>query len=340
MTKAPLFVVPIDFSPEMEATVSAALSLAKECGTHVHLLEVVRPRGPSLLDESAGRRSADRITSERDWSRLDDSIQAAERRGTGVRVVAYRGEATTAIPAYMQLTKARLLVIGQHYGTSRWRRNASMVSTVSRAAPAPVLILPPHFGAQARKSLPFGHVVSAVDFTVASAVAVRTAADLIRRSGARLTLVHAWDAPHHMVFSGGEAFRTAKRLQGEAVQVEARLRRRVPAHARIRVDVRVTAGDPHRRILDIASEVKADLLVMGVPPRSRFDEMLFGSTLRRVLRRATIAVLVLPVLAGAHKWLETDAVEVGMTAKTAARPRRRLTTPRYTRRPRGSTRRS
>lgn len=42
------------------------------------------------------------------------------------------------------------------------------------------------------KSLSFGHIVSAVDFTVASAVALRTVLDLIRRTGARLTLVHAF----------------------------------------------------------------------------------------------------------------------------------------------------
>ena len=325
MTKAPLFVVPVDFAPEMETTVSAALALARQCGTHVHLLEVVRPRGPSLLDQSAGRRSPDRVTSDRDWSRLEDSIAAASRRGTDVRLVAYRGDATTVIPAYMQLTKARLLVVGQHYGTSRWRRNASVVSTLSRSAPAPVLIVPPRFGSRKGKSLAFGHVVSAVDFTVASAVAVRTALDLIRRNGARLTLVHALkNVPDRMAFSGGEALRAARDLPGQAAQVEARLRRTIPAHARIRVDARVTAGDPHRRILEIASDVKADLIVMGVPPRSRFDEVISGSTLRSVLRRATIPVLVLPVPAGAFRLEETDRVEVAVSAGTPARARRLL----------------
>ena len=306
-------------------TVSAALALAKECRTHVHLLEVVRPRGPSLLDESAGRRSPDQVTSDRDWSRVEDLIDAATRRGTDVRVVAYRGDATTVIPAYVQLTKARLLVVGQHYGTSRWRRNASIVNTLSRSAPSPVLILPPQLGSQKGKSLAFGHVVSAVDFTVASAVAVRTALDLIRRNGARLTLVHALkNGPNRMVLSGGEALRAARDLPVQAAQVEVRLRRKIPAEARIRVDVRVTAGDPHRRILDIASEVNADLIIMGVPPRSRFDEVMSGSTLRSVLRRAKIPVLVLPVPAGAHRLEETDRVEVAVRARTPTRVRRRL----------------
>ncbi len=108
-----------------------------------------------------------------------------------VQTVAYRGDAIKIIASYAQLTKARLLVIDKHYGTSRWRRNTRIVSTLSRAAPAPVLVLPPQQRSEKNKSLSFGHIVSAVDFTVASAVAVRTVLDLIRRTGARLTLVHA-----------------------------------------------------------------------------------------------------------------------------------------------------
>ena len=298
MLKASRFVVPVDFSPEMEATVSAALALARKCGADVHLLEVVSPRGPSLLD-ATDTRSDGRATSKRDWSRLEDLIQAAERGSINIRTVAYRGDATRIVTSYVQLVKATLLVIGQHYGTPRWRRNTRIVSTLSRAAPAPVLVLPPRRRSEKTKSLSFGHIVSAVDFTVASAVAVRTVLDLIRRTGARLTLVHALkNAPHQMVYSGGGALRVARNLRGQAAQVAEHIRRKVRADASIRVDARVTTGDPHHGILDIASEVKADLIVMGVPPRSRFDEVLFGSTLRSVLRRAKIPVLVLPVLGG------------------------------------------
>ena len=325
MLKAPLFVVPVDFSPEMEATVSAAFALAKRWGADVHLLEVVPPRGPSLLDATADARlGGGPVTSKRDWSRLEHSIHAAERGRIHVRTVAYRGDATKIIASYVQLTKARLLVIGQHYGTSRWRRSTRIVSTLSRAAPAPVLVLPPPRRSDKNTSLSFGHIVSAVDFTVASAVAVRTVVDLIRRTGARLTLVHALkNAPAHMVFSGGEALTVARNLRGQAAQVAERLRRRMPADVSIRVDARVTTGDPHRGILDIASEVKADLIVMGVPPRSRFDEVLFGSTLRAVLRRTKIPVLVLPVPAGAYKWLEeTEGVDVKVTSKNVGRAKR------------------
>jgi nucleotide-binding universal stress UspA family protein len=326
MTKAPLFVVPVDFSPETEETVSGALALAKRCAADVHLLEVVRPRGSSLLDANVEIRSTGAVPSTRDWSRLEDSIRAAERGRTHVRTVAYRGDPATIVASYVQLVKARLLVIGQHYGTPRWRRHTRIVGTLSRAAPAPVLVLPPRRRSEALKSLSFGHIVSAVDFTSASAVALRTVLDLIRRTGSRLTLVHALkNAPDHMVFSGAEALKVARNLQRRATRVAEGLRRRIPTDVRIRVDARVTTGDPHHGILDIASEVKADLIVMGVPPRSRFDELLSGSTLRNVLRRTTIPMLVLPVPAGAYKWLEeTDGLEVEVTSSNAGRAKRQL----------------
>ena len=186
------------------------------------------------------------------------------------------------------------------------------------------LVLPSQPLAKKNISLSFRHIVSAVDFTVASAVAVRTVLDVIRRTGARLTLVHALkNTPYHMVLSGGEALRVARNLRGQAAQVAERLRKKMPADVRIRVDARVTTGDAPRGILDIASEVKADLIVMGVPPRSRFDEVLFGSTLRTVLRRAEVPVLVLSVLAGAYRWLEdTDGIESAVTPRAAAQAKR------------------
>jgi nucleotide-binding universal stress UspA family protein len=318
MAAAPLFVVPVEFAPEMEATVSAALALARRCEARVHLLQVVSP--PALPGDRADFRLSGRTTPTGDWSRLEGAIHAAESADVDVRVVAYRGDPIAIVASYAQLTKARLLVIGRHYGTSRWRRSPRIVSTLSRSAPAPVLVLPPR--PQPDKSRPFAHIVSAVDFTVASAVAVRTVLGLVRRTGARLTLVHVLkEGPHPMIFSGSEAGRVARTLKGQIGEAAKQLRKRIPAAAGLRVDARVTSGTPHQGLLDVAAEVKADLIVMGVPPRTRFDEIVTGSTLRKVLRRADIPVLVFPVPAGAHEWLEEpDAVA---TVATSRRSRER-----------------
>lgn len=315
MRKAPLFVVPVDFAAEMLATVAAAFAVAKHCGADVHVLDVRPERRPSRLGEAT-----DILGNEvkRDWSRLEQSIRTATSDGVQVHTVAYRGNAIEIIAAYMQLTEARLVVVGKHYGSPRWPRNTRFVSTLARSAPAPVLVLP-----SSRKPAPaipvsFRHVVSAIDFTVASAVALRTVLDLFQQSGARLTVVHALKSAQPMAFSGGEAGRAARILSDQAAQATERLGEKIPAD--VQVDARVTTSDPHRAILDVASEVDADLIVMGVPPRSRLDEVLFGSTLRRVLRGAKIPVLALPVPAGAYHWLEhTEGEKV---ATTTSRPRR------------------
>jgi len=179
-----------------------------------------------------------------------------------------------------------------------------MASSVSRSSPVPVLIVPPQGADAALRTGPFTNIVSAVDFTVSSAVALRTALDLAQASGGRVTMVHVLqNAPGRMAFSGSEAFGTIAEAHAEAVQTAARLRSEIPAGAAGHVDSRVTTGDPHRGILDVAADVGADLIVMGVPPRGRIDELLFGSTLRDVLRLATSPVLVLPVVGGAHEWV-------------------------------------
>jgi hypothetical protein len=82
--------------------------------------------------------------------------------------------------------------------------------------------------------------VSAVDFTVSSAVALRTALDLARRGGGRVTMVHALNnAPDRMTLSGGEAAKAIDDIRAEAANVVRRLLREIPAAAAEQVDARV-----------------------------------------------------------------------------------------------------
>jgi hypothetical protein len=53
----------------------------------------------------------------------------------------------------------------------------------------------------------------------------------------------------------------------------------------------------------------AGLIVMGVAPRHWLDRIVFGSTLRAVLRRAETPILILPVVAGEHPWIDTTSRE-------------------------------
>ena len=309
MRQRPLVVVPVDTSEGGETTVAYAIALAKRREADVDFLQVVRPRGPSVFDSPdlamVGQTSSPHGPIDHLPDSSSSALTATAEHDVHVRHVTHKGEPSKAIGAYAQLAMAAVIVIGKYYGSSRWRRSAGVASSLSRSTPVPVLIVPPQDPADG--SLPTGpfiNIVSAVDFTVSSAVALRTALDLARTSGGRVTMVHVLkNAPGRMVFSGSEALSAIDEVHAEAANTAARLRSEIPASAAGQVDSRVTTGDPHRGILDVAAKERADLIVMGVPPRGRVDEVLFGSTLRGVLRRATTPVLVLPVVAGAHEWI-------------------------------------
>jgi len=309
--KRPLIVVPVDGSADGNTTVDYALALAARRRADVDLLHVVRPRGPSVFDTPdvvlAGQTSSSRHVADPLAERAlpERSSETAGPAGTGIRHVTYKGEPEKAIAAYAELSEASVIIIGKYYGSPRWRRSGSIAISLGRLAPIPVLIVPPPVdGDPTTAAPPFAQIVSAADFTVSSAVALRAALDIARASGGRVTLVHAMkDTPGRMVFSGTEARNAIDEMHAKAAKVAARLRRAIPASAAGRVDSRVTTGEPHRGILDVAAQVDADLIVIGVPPRSRFDEVLFGSTLRGVVRRASCPVLVVSVIAGTNKWI-------------------------------------
>jgi nucleotide-binding universal stress UspA family protein len=231
---------------------------------------------------------------------------SAEREGGRLRIVTLRGKPERVIPAHAQLHAARTIVVGRDYGTSRFWRNGGVASRISRSSPVPVLVLPAPRARSVERAAPLSlhRIMVAVDFNVASAVALRAAADLTKRHGARLTMVHAMSLPRQMVFSGGEAARLVSQLPAEASAIAARLKRKGRALGAGEAEPVVVTGVPHRTIIDAAANGDADLIVMGVAPRTAFDEAAFGSTLRAVLRRATVPVLVVPVVAGGQSWPE------------------------------------
>jgi nucleotide-binding universal stress UspA family protein len=297
-----LVIVAVDGGLETERTVEYAVGVARARAADLHAVRVA-PRGRALW--TAPERE------ERVGARLAALAAWAASEGVPFRVVTLRGEAARAIPAYAQLTGASAMVVGRAYGSSRLWRSVAVASRLSRYSPVPVIVVPPGLATPSR---PLARIVAAVDFTVASAVALRTAGDLSRRHGASLTMLHARETARHMVFSGGEAWRLVQRIPADAKAVAARLEWKAAAVGSGHAEPVVVTGDPRRAIVDTAAESAADLIVMGVAPRSWMDDAASGSTLRGVLRRATVPVLVVSVVAGNQAWpdevsLEADGVE-------------------------------
>ena len=321
--KRPLVLAAVDHVTDVKRTMEVAVRTAKRRGADVHVIEVM-PHKVVPVDDRTGR----------PWSaplaeygvgmgpRFASTAASAEHDGVRVRRVMLRGQPEHAIPAYAHLHEAAVLVVERDYGSSRLWRNGRVVDEIARRSPAPLLVLPQVTGGRDESSP--RRILAAVDFSMASAVALRTALDLSRRQGARVTAVHAMnDVPPHSVFSGSEAWEVMRQLPAQANAVAERLRRTAAFFGADDVDTEVTTGTAHRAILEIARRMETDLIVMGVARRSWFDRALFGSTLRRVLRRATTPVLVIPVVAGAHTWpneVVVDPVTDGRWTTSAVDP--------------------
>jgi nucleotide-binding universal stress UspA family protein len=285
-------VCPVEASnPTGPATV-LGVTLARLFGGGLHLLHVPRARGEAVpayvrewLAEPGG----------------DDGIRLGRADACS--------DPADAIARYAHREGAALVVIDARYGDSRlWRRRRSWVARrLARLAPCPVLVVPAEgTGLQSVAYPPFREVVCAVDFSPASVAAARVALALAQGARGRLTLVHVLATePQRMVFSGGEALRYLREYEARVAAESERLMRLLPVRERdtCRIEPFVITGAPHHMILRVASEAKANLIVLGVTPFRVAEELLAGSTSRAVLRSARCPVLLVraPVAAGERR---------------------------------------
>jgi nucleotide-binding universal stress UspA family protein len=310
MFKRQLVLVAIDQATDVKRMMDVAVGTAKARGADVHVVRVV-PQTAVHRDDGIGlwmlEPHGDRDAAIK--AQLASIARSAEDGGVRVRSVTLRGTPEQVVPAYAQLHEAAMLVVERTYGRSLFSRSGRMVDALTRRSPMPVLVLPRR-QTREREGEGLRRVLAPIDFSTASAVALRTAVDLSRRHGARVTLLHALqDWPQHRVFTGSEAWKLIQRLPAQRQAVAERLRRKGAFFGAVDVDTEVTTGVAAGAILEIAGRSEADLIVMGIAQRSWLDRLLSGSTLRRVLRRATVPVLVVPVVAGAHAWPSEVAVD-------------------------------
>ena len=225
--------------------------------------------------------------------RLLRFAESASSAGIPVRSLVSEGEPAAEILEEARRVPGSLVVLGTH-GHSGFENLVlgSVAEKVLRKAPCPVLTVPREPEESPVAAIPFGRILSAVDFSCSSEAGFDTALDFAEASGATVTALHVIreipvaEAPEMIHFNVPEYRRL---LENEARN---RLRAFVAARGRGRpVETRILAGKPWRRILHLAHEMAADLLVLGVQGRSAADLLLFGSTAHHLVRTAPCPVL-------------------------------------------------
>jgi nucleotide-binding universal stress UspA family protein len=133
-----------------------------------------------------------------------------------------------------------------------------------------------------------------IDFSDASHAAMEVAADLARRNGASLVLLHAYPIPGY-TFPDGSVVASPRMMQELADTAQKHLEEwRVEAEKLVgapRVRTEKAIGEPAAEILSFAKSSDQDLLVLGTHGRTGLEHALMGSVAERVVRKAHCPVL-------------------------------------------------
>ena len=131
-----------------------------------------------------------------------------------------------------------------------------------------------------------------VDFSVGSERAVEKAAELAHAMDASVELMHVYQLP---VFALPDSSITVSPTYIADLTTRAQRalekHRDVLAADGIDASTKLVEGLPAQAIVDHASEISAEMIVMGTHGHSGFKRFLLGSTAERVVRMATVPVL-------------------------------------------------
>jgi nucleotide-binding universal stress UspA family protein len=167
----------------------------------------------------------------------------------------------SAVEQAIEEHEVDLIVLGTHGRTGAKKfLLGSVAEEIFRRSPVPVLTIGPEVWSSVHTGGRFHRVLLASDFTPASAAAAPYALSLAQESGAHLLLVHVMRKPD----SRNE--REVTRFQLSVAEAIQHLYETVPDHAELSTapDVSLEYGDPAERILTVAREKRADLIVLGL----------------------------------------------------------------------------
>lgn len=141
-----------------------------------------------------------------------------------------------------------------------------------------------------------------IDYSPNSIQALHVAAEIARRSGARLEMLHVnvaavYSAPFsEYAVAAGYAGDDQEYDETATVELE-KLKMELmadPAYSRLDISLRVEEGYLHTTVRNVANEDNVDLVVMGTKGASGMNEFLVGSNTEKVIRTSPCPVLSVP----------------------------------------------
>jgi nucleotide-binding universal stress UspA family protein len=270
-----------DFETLANRALPFAVELADRYGAKLYAAHVI----PQEAYAFARPESVERIFKEAQYYagyRLSQVIGPLQHEGRRCETLLGEGDPAEAITEFARAYSADLIVVGTNSRAGLGKLLlGSVAEEIIRDSPCPVLTVGPHV--TGGPSAGIQSIVCATDFSAGSVRAAELAASLAREFQAHLTLTHVVEG----------ILRESPHLAMELT--ERRLREMLPAELELQYEpeVLVEIGPVAERLLDIASDLSADVIVMGVRGVGAFAQRAshFGSIAHRVVSQAKCPVL-------------------------------------------------
>ena len=285
---------PVDFSEPSARAYDSAQSLARHYQAKLFLQHVVDFSLPSYAYYADAIYITELFQTIRDGARkqLQDFAKSHTRCGVQPECFVHEGAVTDSILSFAAAQKVDLIVMGPH-GLKGVDRVAlgSVAEKVLRKARCPVLVSrKPGYAVVApdgaQGSIQLHRVIFCTDFSDPARRALEYALSVAAEYDAEITLLHVLEDVQTLA-NIKEAIATATRQLDKLIPPE-----RGKA-AKIRTMVRI--GRAYEQIIQHASEIQADLLIMAVRGRNALDLAAFGSTTYRAIQLGSCSVLAVHV---------------------------------------------
>lgn len=277
---------PTDFSPAAQWAIPFVRKIAKEYDAKVTTLHVAVPDVFTYMIPDSPKAA---IGLQEEWSLAQMKRVAIELPGICNRVVVRSApDVWTVVNDVIQAEQIDLVILGTRglMGLPKVLMG-STAEEIFRRSSVPVITIGPSACSDQGSGAQWRRIVFASDFTVESGAAAPYAISFAEENNAQLTLVHVIE------MRGSHKEQRSTRVSvAEALH---QLHQIVPTGAELwcRPETMVEHGDPATRILAVADEKNADLIVLGIRHTSHVT---VASHIEKSIAHTIVAHASCPVL--------------------------------------------
>jgi nucleotide-binding universal stress UspA family protein len=278
-----------DFSEPSEAALPFASTLGRGYRAKVHALHVLLPAPYVYMTPglTAAAIEAAEENAQAEMQRVESRLAGLEHKTSVEREI----EVWPAVRRAIEEDDVDLIVLGTHGRTGAEKLLlGSVAEEIFRRSPVPVLTIGPGVHTSVHNGGRFHRVLFATDFSPESLAGAPYVVTLAQENQARLLLLVVMRKPHSV---GENDKRIFEMSVAEAMH---RLYEIVPQDAKLEFppQVAVEYGEPADRIVEVAKQRDADLIVMGV--RSAAGRLGAATHLERATAHKVVAYAACPVL--------------------------------------------